>query len=57
MMSLGKAAEIFEHYIKIALERSGTPITGDMQDELSDAVHAFRSAENTLISLDSGHGG
>ena len=41
-----KAAEIFEHYIRMALERSGVTVTADMSEELTAATAAFE-AEST----------
>ncbi len=50
MISLGKAAEIFEHYLTLALDAGGVKITPDMREELHDAVESFRDAEYRLAN-------
>lgn len=48
MLSLGKAAEIFEHYIILALTEGPMRIREDMRGELRDAVAAFQHADRRL---------
>lgn len=45
-MNIGKAAEILQHYIVLAL--GDKIVSSDMHQELSDAVEAFRQAARML---------
>ena len=47
-ISLGKAAEIFAHYIEEAMRVSGASLSGEGRDELRKAVEAFASADTSL---------
>lgn len=51
-MDIGRAAEMLEHYIKLALEKGGVIMSGEMLNELSQAVEAFHAAARRLEQLD-----
>jgi hypothetical protein len=54
-MSTAQAAGILVHYIELALERAGTPVTPDMREELNDAIDAFKRADKAAAELHSLH--
>ncbi len=49
-MDIGKAAEILQHYIVLAL--GDKVVATNMHQELSDAVFAFKNAARTIEELD-----
>lgn len=51
-MSVAKAAEILDHYIRLACERD-QQLSADSRGELMDAVNAFHGAAIQLDDLDS----
>jgi hypothetical protein len=48
-ISMAQAAEIFSHYLQLALERSGVHIGQDGYEELRKATEAFASCERVVM--------